>query len=279
MTINVKSPGLSTGVQDLGRTGYFHLGIPISGGMDRLALRVANMLVGNEEGAAVLECAFLGPELDFTANALVAVTGAEMPPKVDGETRETWTAFEVQAGQTLSFHYLKAGARAYVAVSGGIDVPVVLGSRSTYLLGGMGGVDGRLVQAGDRLPVGLSARKVDVGRSLPPHLRPELPVEVNLRMLPDIYWHRITEASQQAFLDDTWKVCHLKADRIGYRFRGGTAPAIRSARTTVRGRLGPVQHRGRLLSLRLDSGAGRRGTHRIAPRRGFPAVDISCSGP
>ena len=220
MTINVKSPGLSTGVQDLGRTGYFHLGIPISGGMDRLALRVANMLVGNEEGAAVLECAFLGPELDFTANALVAVTGAEMPPKVDGETRETWTAFEVQAGQTLSFHYLKAGARAYVAVSGGIDVPVVLGSRSTYLLGGMGGVDGRLVQAGDRLPVGLSARKVDVGRSLPPHLRPELPVEVNLRMLPDIYWHRITEASQQAFLDDTWKVAP-EADRIGYRFRGG----------------------------------------------------------
>lgn len=131
MAIKVISPGLATTVQDLGRPGYYHLGIPISGGMDRFALRAANVLVGNDEGAAVLEAVFLGPELEFTSDATVAVTGAELPPKLNGEARETWTSFEVKAGQVLSFEFLKSGARAYIAISGGIDVPIVLGSRST----------------------------------------------------------------------------------------------------------------------------------------------------
>src|SRR5438128_11157246 len=90
MAINVLAPGLATTVQDLGRPGYYHLGIPLSGGMDRLALRTANMLVGNEEGAAVLEAVFMGPELEFTAEAMVAVTGAELPPKVDGVVQPGW---------------------------------------------------------------------------------------------------------------------------------------------------------------------------------------------
>src|SRR3954464_3123884 len=93
--IKVINPGLSTTVQDLGRPGYYHLGIPLSGGMDRFALRAANLLVGNDEGDAVLEAVFMGPELQFATDSLVAVTGAELPPKVDGETRPTWTAFEV----------------------------------------------------------------------------------------------------------------------------------------------------------------------------------------
>src|SRR6202012_670897 len=132
MAIKVISPGLSTTVQDLGRPGYYHIGIPISGGMDRFALRIANLLVGNPENAAVLEATFLGPELEFTLDATVAVTGAELPPKVDGVARETWTSFNVRKGQTLAFDFLKSGARAYIAVSGGVDGPVVLGSRSTY---------------------------------------------------------------------------------------------------------------------------------------------------
>lgn len=111
MTIKVIAPGLATTVQDLGRPGYYHLGIPISGGMDRFALRAANMLVGNDEGAAVLEAVFMGPELEFTQDAIVAVTGADLPPKVNGEVRESWTSFEVKAGQILSFDYLKQHAR------------------------------------------------------------------------------------------------------------------------------------------------------------------------
>ncbi len=219
MAVKVITPGLSTTVQDLGRPGYYHLGIPLSGGMDRFSLRVANMLVGNDEGAAVLEAVFLGPELEFTAPATVAVTGGDLPPKVNGDDREGWTAFEVKAGDRLSFEFLKGGARVYIAVSGGIDVPVKLGSRSTYTLGALGGHQGRALAAGDELPVGQGRNG---GGAVSPNLRrmPGNPAE--LRILPGLYWHRITAESGKRFFADTWKVAP-EADRIGYRFRGGTA--------------------------------------------------------
>ena len=219
MAVKVITPGLSTTVQDLGRPGFYHLGIPLSGGMDRFALRAANMLVGNEEGAAVLEAVFLGPELEFTAPATVAITGGDLPPKLNGAERDSWSAFEVRAGDRLSFGFLKAGARAYIAVSGGIDVPVKLGSRSTYTLGALGGHQGRALAAGDELPVGQGGKG---GGSVPANLRrmPGNPAE--LRMLPGLYWHRITGESGKRFFADTWKVAP-EADRIGYRFRGGTA--------------------------------------------------------
>src|SRR5581483_3898406 len=164
-----------------------------------LALRTANMLVGNEEGAAVLEAVFMGPELEFTADATVAVTGAELPPKIDGAVQPTWTAFRVKSGQTLGFDFLKSGARAYIAISGGIDVPVVLGSRSTYALGALGGHEGRKLQAGDTLAVGKSGKPAKDGRTVAAKLRrlPGSPAE--LRMLPGLYWHRITDASGRAF--------------------------------------------------------------------------------
>jgi len=217
MAIKVISPGLSTTVQDLGRPGYYHLGIPISGGMDRFALRAANMLVGNDEGAAVLEAVFLGPELEFTSAATVAVTGGELPPLLNGDPRATWEAFAVKAGDQLSFGYLKSGARVYIAVAGGIDVPLKLGSRSTYTLGALGGLEGRALKAGDALPVGKGGKG---GGSIPANLRrgPGNPAE--LRMLPGLYWHRITAAAGRQFFADTWKVAP-EADRIGYRFRGG----------------------------------------------------------
>ncbi len=222
MSIKVKFPGLATSVQDLGRPGYYHLGIPLSGGMDRYALRSANLLVGNDETDAVLEAVFMGPELEFTEDAVVAVTGAELPPKVDGNMQETWTSFDVKAGQTLSFDFLKSGARAYIAVSGGIDVPIVLGSRSTYTLGALGGYKGRVLVADDELPVGIPDKNARAGKMVGEALRRKPGDPVELRMLPDIYWHRITGDSQQQFLADTWKVAP-EADRIGYRFRGGKA--------------------------------------------------------
>lgn len=219
MAVKVIKPGLSTTVQDLGRPGYYHIGIPLSGGMDRLALKAANLLVGNREGAAVLEAVFMGPELQFTEDATVAVTGAELPPRVDGELRETWTAFKVKKGQTLSFDFLKKGARAYIAISGGIDVPVVLGSRSTYTLGALGGFKGRKLEAGDKLPTG-KGRGARAGRSIPEKLRRHPGPPAELRMLPGLYWHRITAEAGERFFEDVWKVAP-EADRIGYRFRGG----------------------------------------------------------
>jgi biotin-dependent carboxylase-like uncharacterized protein len=221
MAIKVLKPGLATTVQDLGRPGYYHIGIPLSGGMDRQALAAANLLVGNPEGAAVLEAVFMGPELEFTEDAMVAITGAELPPKLDDERRETWTSFKVKRGQILSFDFLKQGARGYIAVSGGIDVPVVLGSRSTYALGALGGFKGRKLEAGDELPVGKAAATAKDGRTVANDLRGQpagMPAE--LRAMPGLYWHRITEAAGNGFFSDTWKVAP-EADRIGYRFKGG----------------------------------------------------------
>jgi biotin-dependent carboxylase-like uncharacterized protein len=219
MAIKVINPGLSTTVQDLGRPGYYHLGIPLSGAMDRLALISANLLVGNEETAAGLECVFLGPELEFTAPATVAVTGATLPPKVNGAARDPWTSFKVKAGDVLSFDRLQKGARAYVAISGGVDVPVVLGSRSTYPLGGLGGHKGRPLQAGDELPVG-NGNGAGEGRTLGDALRRLPGSPATLRVVPGLYWHRVTADSGEKFFADEWKVAP-EADRIGYRFRGG----------------------------------------------------------
>jgi biotin-dependent carboxylase-like uncharacterized protein len=152
---------------------------------------------------------------------MVAVTGAELPPRLDGVPAETWASIKVKRGQKLSFDFLKRGARAYIAVAGGIDVPVVLGSRSTYALGALGGFKGRKLQAGDELPVGAATTAVKDGRTVGEELR-GLPMAVpaELRVMPGIYWHRITDTAGTEFFSDTWKVAP-EADRIGYRFKGG----------------------------------------------------------
>ena len=221
MTFKIINPGLSTSVQDLGRPGYFHLGIPLSGAMDQLALRAANLLVGNDEGAACLEAVFVGPHLEFAEDAVIAVTGAEMPVKIDGEEKAPWTALRIKAGQVLSFGYLKSGARIYIAIAGGVDVPLALGSRSTYAIGALGGFKGRPIAKGDELPVGLAA-SVREGRSIPERLRRRPSNPAALRVLPGLYWHRLVEDSHRQFFEDVWKVAP-EADRMGYRFRGGRA--------------------------------------------------------
>jgi biotin-dependent carboxylase-like uncharacterized protein len=219
MAVKVLKPGLLTTVQDMGRPGYFHLGIPIGGAMDRMAMRTANLLVGNDEGAAGLEAVFLAPELEFEVDCVVAVTGAEMPIKLDGEEQPGWSAIAVKAGQVLSFGFLKSGARAYIAFSGGIDTPPALGSRSTYAIGALGGINGRAIAAGDYLPLGPSAG-ASAGASIAPDLRRALGTPTELRVLPGLYWHRITEKAQKGFFEDEWAVAP-EADRMGYRFRNG----------------------------------------------------------
>ncbi len=218
--LKIINPGLSTSIQDLGRPGYFHLGIPMSGAMDRFALRAANMLVGNPEDAAGLEAVFMGPEIEFTQDAIVAVTGADLPAKIDGDIREPWTSFEVRKGQVLKFDYLKGGARAYIAISGGIATEPNLGSRATYPIGALGGIDGRALIAGDTVPVGEQGSTARAGRRIADDLRRGPGTPARLRVLPGLYWHRLTEAAGQGFFDDEWTVA-AEADRMGYRFKGG----------------------------------------------------------
>lgn len=220
MPVDVISAGILTTIQDLGRPGYYHLGIPMGGAMDRFALRSANALVGNPQEAAGLECVFMGPELGFTENATVAVCGAELPPKLNGQIMPTWTAFDVAPGDTLSFDFLQKGARAYIAISGGIATPPALGSRSTYAIGALGGYEGRAIQPGDQLPLGSTKAAGRAGKSVPQNLRRGPGDTPELRVLPGLYWHRVTPEAQKAFFADTWKVAN-EADRMGYRFQGG----------------------------------------------------------
>ena len=223
--IEVLKPGLATSVQDKGRQGYYHLGIPPSGALDQYALAAANLLVGNAEDAAVLECTLLGPELLFHRAALIAVTGATMAPKIDGKPMPCNMALAVPAGSRLSFEFVSAGARACLAVAGGIDVPVVLGSRSTYTLGAIGGHEGRRQgrrQAG-RWPTLARAR---AGRELPLDLAAHCPKTQTLRVLPGLYDHRLEPESAATFYQDAWTVTS-EADRIGYRYKQGRALRFR----------------------------------------------------
>jgi biotin-dependent carboxylase-like uncharacterized protein len=221
MAIRVKQPGLLSTVQDTGRFGEYALGMPPSGAMDVFSYQVGNYLVGNEEGAAGLEITYLGPELEFGEAAVIAITGAEMPPKINGEEAPTWEALRVEEGDTLSFDYLKSGARSYLAVAGGIEVPLFMHSRSTYTLIGLGGHEGRALQEGDELEIGESQNGgVEVGKRVDEDHIPAYSSETELRVIIGLASYRVTEESMEEFLNTTWTVTP-DADRVGYRYRGG----------------------------------------------------------
>lgn len=221
MAIRVKSPGLLTTVQDTGRFGEYAIGMPPSGAMDVFSYQVGNYLVGNEEGEAGLEITYFGPELEFTEDAVIAVTGAEMPPKINGEEAATWEALQVREGDVLSFDYLKNGARSYLAVAGGIDVPLFMHSRSTYTLIGLGGHEGRALQEGDELSLGENGDRSDrVGRRVDDDHIPAYSKETELRVIIGLASYRLTEESMEEFLSTNWTVTP-DADRVGYRYKGG----------------------------------------------------------
>jgi allophanate hydrolase len=219
MACEVKSPGLSTTIQDQGRPGYYNVGIPEGGSMDQYSAAMANALVGNPADAAVLECTYLGPVLRFTDSATIAVTGAPVPIKVNGEERPEWTQLRVEAGDELSFGPLLGGTRYYVAFAGGIDVPQVLGSRSTYILGGIGGLNGRKLEAGDVVPVGAAGPVPADAPTLPEEFRPAYGKEQTVRVVMGLYDHRLTDAGRQSLLSGEWKVTPV-ADRMGIRYSG-----------------------------------------------------------
>ena len=149
MSITVLNPGLLTTVQDMGRVGYQQFGVSVSGVMDPRAAAVANILAGNPESEAGLECTMLGPQLRFDADNTIAITGGDLMASLDGQPVPTYRAVAVQAGQTLRFQAPKTGCRAYIAFTGGLDIPLVMGSRSTYMKAKIGGFQGRKLQKDD----------------------------------------------------------------------------------------------------------------------------------
>jgi KipI family sensor histidine kinase inhibitor len=223
--ISVIVPGLSTTVQDLGRTGYARFGVPAAGAMDPFAARAANRLIGNADNAPVLECTLAGPTFQFQhESGLLAVTGADLSPQVNGQEIAGWTACAAPAGATLKFGRRRAGLRAYVAVSpNGFVVPPVLGSAATYSRGGFGGHQGRALKAGDVLEGGLptQGREALAGRTLPPPARPLYSREPVARVVLGPHVERFTGEAIDALLSAVYTVGPA-SDRMGYRLQGPT---------------------------------------------------------
>lgn len=219
MPIEIIEPGLGSSLQDLGRPGYYSVGIPPGGAVDLMSARAANLLVGNDPGAAVIEAPYMGPKLQVTAPTVIAVTGARMELRINGQPHPQWQSIAVGAGDEISFGFLEEGARIYLAVAGGFDVPAVLGSRSTYAIGRFGGYQGRGLQAGDLLPVGAGNGRPD--KVVPEHLRPALSREVDVRVVLGLYDYRLTDPGLATFLDSQWSLTPV-ADRMGFRYTGPT---------------------------------------------------------
>lgn len=224
MSLEILTPGLATTVQDRGRFGVYRFGIPQGGSMDQYAATLGNRLVGNTAEEAVLECTYLGPKIRVRADTVLAVTGAPVDVLVNGEPVAHSARFAVSAGDELSFGMIRGGTKYFIAVAGGIDVPVVLGSRSTYPIGKMGGFEGRALQAGDVLPVG-SPLPEPLPRldAVPEELLPRYDREVSVRIMFGLYDHKLTEEGRRNLLEAEWTLTPV-ADRMGLRFDGPGAP-------------------------------------------------------
>lgn len=234
--LTIEKPGLQTSVQDLGRPGFQQYGVVAGGAMDMYAHRVANLLVGNSENCATLEAALAGPSIRFEADSLIALAGGDLSPSIDGEQVPMWRPVAVRAGTVLAFGRPVSGCRVYLAVAGGVDVPEVMGSRSTYTKARIGGFDGRCLEKGDRLPVGnpsvpskrwtATALSGAGDRKFCPSnwtikdsLIPAYGNEAEIRMMKGPQHHWFDEESRSEFFGGNFTVSS-ESDRMGYRLKG-----------------------------------------------------------
>ena len=215
--IRVVDPGPQTTVQDGGRVGQLRYAIPPSGPVDRPSFVLANRLVGNPDGAAALEFTLIGPRLAAEAPCAIAVTGADVPVLVNDASAAAWTTLVLEAGDIVRIGAARAGVRGYIAVGGGLEVPPVLGSRATYLRGRLGGVHGRALARGDRLPIGTAP--VLRPRTVASTARPRWGAELELRVVLGPQADRFTDEGVATFLSSAYEVLP-QSDRMGARLKG-----------------------------------------------------------
>jgi antagonist of KipI len=235
VSITVLKPGLLTTVQDAGRYGFQHLGVPVSGAVDFFSHRIANILADNKAGEATLEITLRGPRLRFERDALIALCGADLSPTIDGVIAPEGKAVRVRAGSVLDFGDSTAGCRAYLAIHGGFDVPVVMGSRSTYDSARIGGLDGRALRRGDVLSVGSATSSAYPGlsRTLAASKRsfaaPKWAVNQHIeklgrslqivRILAGHHWDAFPPAARDALITHEFRVAS-DSNRMGCRLEG-----------------------------------------------------------
>jgi antagonist of KipI len=212
----VIKPGLQTSVQDLGRTGYQQYGMSPSGAMDSYSMQLGNLLNGNALGEAVLEIAMIGPALEALNDISISICGGDLEPKVNGRTVPMWRSFVIKKGDILTFGQVKTGGRGYISFAGGLEVPIVLGSRSTFINGRTGGYQGRALQAGDILHGRPMIRK---SRRLHSDFIPEYPKDLKVRVILGPHLEKFSQDTIDRFLTSSYKVS-AQSNRMGLRLEG-----------------------------------------------------------
>jgi antagonist of KipI len=235
MSIKIIKPGMLTTIQDIGRKGYQKYGVIESGAMDHFSIKAANILVGNSEEEAALEMTILGSTIQFEENSLIAITGGNISVSIDEIPIPLWRPILVKGGSTLKFGSVTKGSRAYLSVAGGFDIPVEMGSRSTYLRAGIGGYKGRALQAGDVITLrrntelskeisSYSFHSIDKSfiasnKTISPNIKPIYAKKPMIRVIPGAHHNLFNEESRHLFFSKAYKI-QLDSDRMGFRLEG-----------------------------------------------------------
>jgi antagonist of KipI len=232
---------LQTTVQDLGREGFGAQGISPSGAADPIALRIGNRLVGNAENAAGLEMTLVGGTFRFGEQLFIALTGSDFGAELNGVPLRPWTSFAAQTGQTLSLGATRGGARCYLCVRGGIDVPLFLGSASTHVLSGLGGLEGRPLRRGDVLRVASSSKYTPKIRVIAPQILAKVYPGNRLRVTAGPQSDRYPGSSQRAFYEGSYRVTE-ESNRMGLRLKGAAVMSHPETKMITEGvSLGAIQ--------------------------------------
>jgi antagonist of KipI len=221
MTImKILKPGMYTTIQDLGRYNYQKSGMTASGAMDQFSLRVANIILGNKDGEAGIEVTLIGPEIKFQGEALIAVTGGNLVPMINNKAIDMWSQVKVSDGDVLSFGGVKSGCRSYIAIANGIDVPEVMGSKSTYAKGKVGGFQGRILKANDEIKIEKAGgNNFNSIIGIPTEFIPCYSKDNTVRVVMGPQDDYFTGQGIDTFFSGQYEVTN-EADRMGYRLSG-----------------------------------------------------------
>jgi biotin-dependent carboxylase-like uncharacterized protein len=219
--IKIINHGMLTLIQDAGRYGYQQFGVPVSGVMDSFSHRVGNILVGNDENEAVIEVTMLGPQIEFQEDSVIAITGGDLSPSINGKSVEMWRSMYVKFGDVLSFGAMKKGCRSYIAFAGGIDAPLVMGSKSTYVKASIGGHKGRPLKGGDVIQIGKTKEVLSKlkDRYIPKKFIPEYINDFDVRVVLGPQEDYFTSKGMETFLSNKYVVTN-ECDRMGFRLDG-----------------------------------------------------------
>ena len=219
MSFKVLKAGLFTTLQDKGRYSYQRFGMSVAGAMDGFALRIANLLVGNDQYEVALESTFLGPTLEFEEHDVISITGADMSPKINGNPIPMWMSIYVKPGDKLSFSGVKSGLRSYIAFSRKLDVPLIMGSRSTFTRGKIGGYEGRKLNDNDKIKFRDKELSLSKGSFIKKDWIPVYKKEETIRVILGPQDEFFMDDSIEVFLNSTYTITN-EADRMGYRLDG-----------------------------------------------------------